>query len=122
MSTGNGDARDPSRWVEIEHEHYIPLPAHLMQAKLCQSLPDEKSQSKFEKISTTLQLLIKHQYHDISEQLKSSYEIFDPVNANMTLDISEEERKAREGTLCLRRVLGALADDGQTSFSSAFSW
>ena len=85
------------RWVEIEHEHYIPLPAHNMVQQLCETLPDDKAKSRFRKIALTLALLIKHQYHNMCEELKSSYEVFDPVNANMSFDLAPEEVRAREG-------------------------
>ena len=33
------------RWVEIEHEHYIPLPAHTWCCGCANALPDDMAKS-----------------------------------------------------------------------------
>eukprot|EP01095_Lingulamoeba_sp_RSL-Kostka_P014256 TRINITY_DN6167_c0_g2_i1.p2 TRINITY_DN6167_c0_g2~~TRINITY_DN6167_c0_g2_i1.p2 ORF type:complete len:150 (-),score=47.70 TRINITY_DN6167_c0_g2_i1:682-1131(-) len=89
------DYSDFTKWMEIEPEHYIPIPPNKLIEVLVEDVEIE-DRPYFLQICKILQLLIQQKYHSTSEKLKESYAIFDPENKDHKYEISKTEIKKQE--------------------------
>jgi hypothetical protein len=100
MSSLRKHERDQARWVRVEHEHFIPLtPAFLHSTLRKQILAtrSEKDAKRFATIMQLLEMLIKIQYHPLSETLKTSYDVFDPNTLSTGVELTTDEIQQKEG-------------------------
>ena len=96
-SPPEGEAWSERDWLEIPHEHYIPMSKPLLWQVLKKELSTESSKESFTHFIKLLEALYHFHYHRMLNELKGDYEFFAPEHGEkLRIGVSEEELLWRE--------------------------
>ena len=92
-----GDTWTDKDWIEIPHEHYIPISKFRINEVLWQFPKVRESRKEFKHFLTRIESIYHFHYYALLEQLKNDYEFFDPEKGKQRRSrVNEEEIRYRE--------------------------
>ncbi|MCB9638377.1 MAG: DUF3754 domain-containing protein [Myxococcales bacterium] len=92
-----GETWEEKDWIEIPHEHYIPLSKFRLNEILWQFPKVQQSRREFKHFLSRIDSVYHFHYHALLDELKSDYEFFDPDGGALRRRLaSEDELHYRE--------------------------
>ncbi len=76
--SNQGETWEESDWIEIPHEHYIPISKFRINEVLWRFPKVQKWRKEFKHFLTRIESIYHFHYYQLLEELKNDYEFFDP--------------------------------------------
>ena len=115
-----GESWTVDDWMEMPHEHYIPISKYQLQEVLWDYDKVQQHRAQFKHLLVRMESIYHFHYHKLLNALKSDYEFFDPDKGERRRDnVSEEELKFRERRF-LNNLMRTMARGNFVSFDHEF--